>query len=305
MVALSFSAAAKAEICRYTPHRHCCALAECFGILLFCNSFSRDGIKIITESREFAHGLPRLFKQAFDISFDTFPSLEAPGKLVFQIYDSEKIHAIMDAFGFAPKDTLALHVNLPVLEEECCKAAFLKGAFLAGGSVTDPAKGYHMEVTTTHAAVAREVYVLIHEVIGFETKVAGRAGAQVLYLKQSELISDFLTYLGAPVASMGIMEARLEKELNNKVNRRCNCDDANTSKVVEAAQEQLVAIRTLRHAGVLDKIPGKLKEAALAREENPEASLSELAALMEPPITKPAMNNRMKKLMQYAKEASK
>jgi DNA-binding protein WhiA len=304
-VALSFSAAAKAEICRYTPHRHCCALAECFGILLFCNSFSRDGIKIITESREFAHGLPRLFKQAFDISFDTFPSLEAPGKLVFQIYDSEKIHAIMDAFGFAPKDTLALHVNLPVLEEECCKAAFLKGAFLAGGSVTDPAKGYHMEVTTTHAAVAREVYVLIHEVIGFETKVAGRAGAQVLYLKQSELISDFLTYLGAPVASMGIMEARLEKELNNKVNRRCNCDDANTSKVVEAAQEQLVAIRTLRHAGVLDKIPGKLKEAALAREENPEASLSELAALMEPPITKPAMNNRMKKLMQYAKEASK
>ena len=304
-MALSFSAAAKAEICRYTPHRHCCALAECFGILLFCNSFSRDGIKIITESREFAHGLPRLFKQAFDISFDTFPSLEAPGKLVFQIYDSEKIHAIMDAFGFTPKDTLALHVNLPVLEEECCKAAFLKGAFLAGGSVTDPAKGYHMEVTTTHAAVAREVYVLIHEVIGFETKVAGRAGAQVLYLKQSELISDFLTYLGAPVASMGIMEARLEKELNNKVNRRCNCDDANTSKVVEAAQEQLMAIRTLRHAGVLDKIPGKLKEAALAREENPEASLSELAALMEPPITKPAMNNRMKKLMQYAKEASK
>ena len=304
-MALSFSAAAKAEICRYTPHRHCCALAECFGILLFCNSFSRDGIKIITESREFAHGLPRLFKQAFDISFDTFPSLEAPGKLVFQIYDSEKIHAIMDAFGFAPKDTLALHVNLPVLEEECCKAAFLKGAFLAGGSVTDPAKGYHMEVTTTHAAVAREVYVLIHEVIGFETKVAGRAGAQVLYLKQSELISDFLTYLGAPVASMGIMEARLEKELNNKVNRRCNCDDANTSKVVEAAQEQLVAIRTLRNAGVLDKIPGNLKEAALAREENPEASLSELAALMEPPITKPAMNNRMKKLMQYAKEASK
>lgn len=304
-MALSFSAAAKAEICRYTPHRHCCALAECFGILLFCNSFSRDGIKIITESREFAHGLPRLFKQAFDISFDTFPSLEAPGKLVFQIYDSEKIHAIMDAFGFAPKDTLALHVNLPVLEEECCKAAFLKGAFLAGGSVTDPAKGYHMEVTTTHAAVAREVYVLIYEVIGFETKVAGRAGAQVLYLKQSELISDFLTYLGAPVASMGIMEARLEKELNNKVNRRCNCDDANTSKVVEAAQEQLVAIRTLRNAGVLDKIPGKLKEAALAREENPEASLSELAALMEPPITKPAMNNRMKKLMQYAKEASK
>ena len=302
---VSFSANAKAEICHGLSHKRCCALAECFGILLFCNSFTPDGIRIITESRELAWNLPRLFKRAFDIEFDFFPSLEAPGKLTFQITDPEKIGCIMDCFGFSAQDTLALHLNLSVVEDECCKGAFLRGAFLAGGSVTDPAKGYHMEVTTTHAAVAREVYVLIHEVIGFETKVAGRAGAQVLYLKQSELISDFLTYLGAPVASMGIMEARLEKELNNKVNRRCNCDDANTSKVVEAAQEQLVAIRTLRHAGVLDKIPGKLKEAALAREENPEASLSELAALMEPPITKPAMNNRMKKLMQYAKEASK
>ena len=302
-MALSFSAAAKAELCRDTHHRRCCSLAECFGILLFCNSFSRNGIKIITESREFAHSLPRLFKQAFDVSFDSFPSLEAPGKLVFQIYDSDKIDVIMDAFGFAVRDTLALHVNFPVVEEECCKSAFLRGAFLAGGSVTDPAKGYHMELTTTHGAVARETYVLIHEVMGFRTKTAGRAGTQVLYLKQSEQISDFLTFLGAPVASMGIMEARLEKELNNKVNRRCNCDDANTSKVVEAAQEQLAAIRTLRNANLLDKVPGKLKQAAIAREENPEASLSELALLMEPPITKPAMNNRMKKLMQYAKEA--
>ena len=101
---------------------------------------------------------------------------------------------------------------------------------------------------------------------------------------------------------MGIMEARLEKELNNKVNRRCNCDDANTSKVVEAAQEQLGVIRTLRERGILEGLPEKLKQAAYAREQNPSASLSELAAMMEPPITKPAMNNRMKKLAACAKE---
>ncbi|HBK03548.1 MAG TPA: DNA-binding protein WhiA [Clostridiales bacterium] len=105
------------------------------------------------------------------------------------------------------------------------------------------------------------------------------------------------------MAAMGIMEARLEKELNNKVNRRCNCDDANTSKVVEAAQEQLGVIRRLRELGMLDSLPDKLRQAALAREENPSASLSELAAMMEPPITKPAMNNRMKKLTELAKEA--
>jgi DNA-binding protein WhiA len=141
--------------------------------------------------------------------------------------------------------------------------------------------------------------------MAFSPKMAARGGGQVLYIKQSEQISDFLTYLGAAVAAMGIMETRLEKELNNKVNRRCNCDDANTSKVVEAAQEQLSAIRVLREAGLLENLPEKMKQAALARENNPSASLSELAAMMEPAITKPAMNNRMKKLVQLSKETVK
>ena len=302
---VSFSSAAKAEVCKYVPSKRCCALAECFGILLYCNSFQADGIKIITESREFAYILPKLFKKAFDLQFDSYPSLAAPGKLVFQIWDREKIERIMGDFGFSAEDTLALHVNYPMVEEECCKAAFLRGVFLAGGSVTDPEKGYHMEFSTTHQSVARETNLLIREAMAFSPKMATRGGGQVLYLKQSEQISDLLTYLGASVAAMGIMETRLEKELNNKVNRRCNCDDANTSKVVEAAQEQLSAIRILKEAGLMDKLPEKMKQAAVARDNNPSASLSELAAMMEPPITKPAMNSRMKKLVQLAKETVK
>ena len=301
-MAISFSAAAKAEVCRILPGKQCCALAECFGVLLYCNSFAADSIKIITESREFAYILPKLFKKAFNLSFDSYPSLAAPGKLVFQIWDEEKITCIIESFGFHPEDTVSLHVNFPVIENDCCKAAFLRGAFLAGGSVTDPVKGYHMEISTTHQSVARETDVLMREVMTFLPKSAKRGGGQVLYIKQSEQISDFLTYLSAPVAAMSIMETRLEKELNNKVNRRCNCDDANTSKVVEAAQEQLSAIRVLKEAGMLEKLPDKMKQAAMAREKNPSASLSELAAMMEPPITKPAMNNRMKKLVQMAKE---
>ena len=302
-MALSFSAAAKAELCRDIPHKHCCALAEAFGVLLYCNSFSAEGIKIITESREFAWVLPKLFKRAFDIEFDSFPSLEAPGKLVFQVFDPEKIGLIMESFGFDMSDTLSLHVNWPIVEEECCRTAFLRGAFLAGGSVTDPAKGYHMELTTTHQAVARETKVLIHDAMGFAPKTAARSGSVVLYVKQSEQISELLALLGAGVASMGIIEARLEKELNNKVNRRCNCDDANISKVVDAAQGQLSAIHILKEKGQLEKLPAKLKQAADARENNPEASLSELAAMMDPPITKPAMNQRLKKLIELAREA--
>ena len=301
-MAISFSSATKAELCRNIPNRPCCALAECYGILLFCNSFTPENIRIITESREFAYHLPWLFEKAFHIDFDSFPSLEAPGKLIFQITEPEKIEQIMDAFGLDHKDTLAIHVNLPVVEDECCKHAFLQGAFLAGGSVTDPTKGYHFEITTTHGAVAKETYLLLSEVLGYYPKTTQRGGSQILYFKQSDQISDCLTLVGAPIAAMGIMEARLEKELNNKVNRRCNCDDANTSKVVEAAQEQLVAIRSLQEHNLLEKLPGKLREAALARLEHPESSLTELAAMMQPPISKPAMNHRLKKLMQMAKE---
>jgi DNA-binding protein WhiA len=304
-MSISFSGNVKAEICRSLPAKNCCAQAECFGILLFCNSFSSDGIRIVTESREFAYILPKLFKRAFDLEFDSFPSLEAPGKLVFLIRDQQKIGKIMAVFGFDPQDTLALHVNMPMVEEECCKNAFLRGAFLSGGSVTDPGKAYHLECATTHQYVARETYLLMGEILGFYPKTAQRSGGVILYLKQSEQICDCLTYLGAPVAAMGIMEARLEKELNNKVNRRCNCDDANISKVVEAAQEQLTAIRILRGAGLLEHLNQKLLQAALARENHPESSLTELAAMMEPPITKPAMNHRLKKLVEMSKGAVK
>lgn len=303
-MAVSFSAAAKAEICRVFPQKKCCALAECFGILLYCNSFGADGIRIITESRELAGMLPRLFRKAFGLSFDLLPDADATGKLVFQITNRDKIRHIMSEFGFDLDDTVALHVNLPVVENDCCKSAFLRGAFLTGGSVTDPIKGYHMEITTTHHSVARETNALMWETLGFYPKDAPRSGAQVLYIKSSELISDFLTFLGAPIAAMGIMEARLEKELNNKVNRRCNCDDANTSKVVEAAQEHLNAIRVLRERGLVESLPAKLQQAVEAREANPEASLTELAALMSPAISKPAMNHRLKKIVELAKEAN-
>ena len=304
-MASSFSAGAKAELCKNMPQKHCCALAESYGVLLFCNSFGADGIRIITESKEFALRLPKLFRKAFGVTFDLQPDGELTGKQNFQITDPQKLACIMDAYGLDPRGTVALHINLPVVEEDCCKAAFLRGAFLAGGSVTDPGKGYHLELTTVHQSVAREAYTLMEEVLSFYPKAATRGGGQVLYLKQSDQISDCLAYLGASVAAMGIMESKLEKELNNKVNRRCNCDEANTSKVVEAAQEQLSAIRILRELGMYEQLPAKLQQAAAARENNPESSLTELASMIEPPISKPAMNHRLKKLVQLAQEVTK
>ena len=300
----SFSGSAKEEICRNLPGKRCCAVAEAFGVLLYCNTFTRDTVRIVTESRDFAYMLPKLFRKAFSLDFDEFPSLASPGKLMFQITEPGKLEQIFATYGFDSSSTLALHVNLSVLEEPCCRMAFLRGAFLAGGSVTAPEKGYHMEITTAHQAVARETYALMEEVVGFYPKIGRRGANAVLYLKQSDLIADLLTFLGAPVSGMGIIEAKLEKELNNRVNRRCNCDDANTSKVVDAAQEQLNAIRILRERGIFDKLPTKLQQAAVAREQNPESSLTELAGMMDPPITKPAMNNRLKRIQMLAREGA-
>ena len=301
-MSLSFSGSAKEEICRALPAKRCCCQAMAFGILLFANTFTGSNVRIVTESREFAFLLPRLFWKAFKMEFDELPSMAAPGKLVFQITEPWKLEFIMDAYGFDPDNTLALHVNLSVREDERCREHFLMGAFLAGGSVTDPGKGYHLELATSHQAVGRETYALMEEIMGFYPKLGARGGNTVLYFKQSDQISEVLTRLGAPICGMGIIEAKLEKELNNKVNRRVNCDGANISKVVDAAQVQLAAIRTLRERDLFDKLPVKLQQAALAREAEPEASLTELAAMMVPPITKPAMNNRMKKLMALAEE---
>ena len=297
---MSFSGNVKAELCRQTIQKHCCAIAESYGALLYCNTFTGGSIKIITESREFAQRLPRLFQRAFSVEFDSLPE-DKPGKLILTIQDREKIRRIFGAYGYSPDESLALHVNLGVLEEACCKMSFLRGAFLAGGSVTDPEKRYHLELTTSHLAVSRETYALLLD-MGFAPKDTMRAGNRVIYFKQSNYIEDFLTMLGAPVCAMNIMEAKVEKDLRNGVNRRVNCETANLTKVVDAAQEQLAAIRVLERNGTLPSLPEKLRSTAYLRMEHPEATLQELAEMTQPPLTKSAMNHRMRKLIAFSKQ---
>ena len=131
------------------------------------------------------------------------------------------------------KSSLTLHVNFGMLEEETECMAYLRGAFLAGGSVTDPTKRYHLEMTTSHYKVSRETCALLIE-CGFSPKELTRGGNNILYFKQSDYIEDFLTAIGAQVSAMGVMEAKVEKDLRNGVNRRVNCETANLTKVVDA-----------------------------------------------------------------------
>ena len=297
---MSFSSNVKAELCKDSLSKKSCAVAEGYGVLLYCNTFSSTEIRIITESRDFAARLPRLFKMAFGITFDQEPAAQDRGKLQFAISSEDKIAKIFETLQMDLKASLTLHVNFGMLEEEAECMAYLRGAFLAGGSVTDPAKRYHLEMTTSHYKVSRETCALLIE-CGFSPKELSRGGNNILYFKQSDYIEDFLTAIGAQVSAMGVMEAKVEKDLRNGVNRRVNCETANLTKVVDASMGQMAAIRALEEAGELDKLPGKLRETALLRRENPEATLQELAAMLNPPITKSAINHRMRKLLELAR----
>lgn len=293
---MSFGGEVKNELCRASLARKCCAQAEAYGVLLYCNTFCGSEARIVTEHEGFARRLPTLFKKAFRLSFDRLP--EGEGKRVFALQAPDKLRTIHQTFGTDP-EALALHINFAVLEEPCCRLAFLRGAFLAGGSVTDPRKGYHLELATSHRSVSREMLALMSEV-DFAPKDAVRKGNSVIYFKQSEAIEDFLTAVGAPLAAMDVMTAKLEKDLRGSVNRRVNCDAANLDKVVEAAQSQLEAIRRLEKSGRLEKLPDKLKETARLRAGHPEDTLAQLAQLCDPPVTKSALNHRLRKLVELA-----
>ena len=228
---MSFSSRAKAELCQARPDRKCCAVAESYGVLLYCNTFSANEIRVITASPEFASRLPKLFRKAFGVSFDRLPPEGAEGKRTLSITDADKLSAIFDAFGADRGATLSHHINFGVIEEDCCRASFIRGAFLAGGSVTDPEKRYHLELATSHRSVSREA-----------------------------------------------------------------------DKTVAAAQEQMNAIRRIAKDYGLDALPEPLKDAALLRIANPEASLADLATLSYPPVTKSCLNHRFKKIMGFKPE---
>ena len=299
---MSFSSDAKRELCRDRLERRDAAVAECYGVLLYCHSFSPREIRIITASPDFAQRLPKLLKRAFSLCFDQLPPEGAAGKQSFAVTDPKKLAQIFDAFGAEIGGTLSHHVNFGVLEEEFCRAAFIRGAFLAGGSVTDPEKRYHLELATAHQSVSREVYTLLLD-MGFSPRETKRAGNALLYFKQADAIADFFTAIGAPTTAMGVMTAKVEKEMRNTVTRQINCDSANADKTVAAAQEQLAAIRRIvKEYGSLDVLPEPLKDAALLRITNPEASLADLAQLSFPPVSKSCLSHRLKKLLSYTPE---
>lgn len=301
---MSFSSDTKEELCGALPGSLSAAQAEAYGILMFCNSFGTTGIRISTQSGALAKRLPPLFEQAFGVAFDEQPDrLEGAGKLIFRITRRTSLEGILEAYGYSTTGPFSLHINYAVLEDNECIAAFCKGAFLAGGSVTDPAKRYHLEMATNHLFAHREFQALLPE-LHMHPRATTRKSNYLTYFKKSDDIAAFLTAIGAPKAAQAVMSAKVEKDLVNGVNRQYNCDVANVDKAVAAAQTQIDAIRTLRQRGELDQLPEKLRQTAQLREEYPELSLAELAAMCVPAVSKSCLNHRLRKLQEMAASVS-
>lgn len=293
----SFSSRAKREICKVEPGNTCCAAAECYGSLLLGNTFSPGLLRVVTTHPPFAGRLCSLLEAAFSVNAERQGGDER--KITISVTGERDINRVRESFGYGINPELALHINFAVLERECCHPAFWRGAFLSGGTVSSPESKYQLELLTPHRTLARELSALLRE-SGFSPRHAERTGIQVLYFKQSEMIEDFLTFVGAPVAAMEIMQQKVEKDLRNNANRRVNCDTANVDKTIAAAVRLREEINALERSGRLENLPEALLRTAKARLDYPEDSLVQLSERLG--VSKSCLNHRLRKLTLLAKE---
>lgn len=303
---MSFASDTKTELCKSTD-RPCCRKAECYGMLLFGRSFSPAGISLTTENQGAARRAAELSAEATGAIMDvTSVQLRRRGGIFSYTVSSAgsgQAEKAVHVLGHTGKE-ISLHINLANLENECCHAAFLRGAFLTCGTVTAPESGYRLEFTVPYMNLANDLSSLIRDilVLDLEPHVSRRKGAFVVYLKGGEHVSDFLTYIGAPEAAMALMQVRMLKNLRNEVNRKTNFEAANIEKTASAAAQESIAIKKIRRCGKLSAMPEDLKPLAALRLRYPEMSLRDLGQRLSPPLSRSGVHHRLQRILEYAEK---
>ena len=292
---MSFTTDVKNELCKIPFHNKCCQASELYGFMLYAGQFGTDRIKMSSDNVNVRRRFMNLIKKETG-----FPYPAEDNGAAVTVEDGKVIRKIYDIFGYEYKSS-SLHLNRAVIEEECCKSSFLRGAFLASGYISEPEKSYHLELVTTHYNVAGEILLLLDE-MELSAKLINRRGNNVIYYKDSEMIEKFLMELGAGGGAMELMLKKVEKTLRNDINRKVNCETSNLAKTADAAARQIEAIELLKKRGTFDSLPKSLKDVAELRLQNPEMTLNELAAMCNPPISKPGLSGRMRKIIQLSKE---
>ena len=311
---MSFSGNVKDELAGHVNMARHCQIAELAAIFQFCARIEQgdngeSALVISAENEVIVKKCFTLLRKTFNIETSAYKNDEKSGmmseqtairitdsELVWNIFRTLKLVGDNDTFyGFGEP------VNPILIKNSCCRRAYLRGTFLCVGSMSDPVKGYHLELVTDNERKAFQIQQIIRE-FELDAKIIRRKKYFVVYLKEGSNIVDFLNICEAHVSLMQFENERIVKEMRNSINRRVNCETANISKTVNAAAKQISDIGKIRDTIGFSNLPQNLREMALVRLEYPDASLKELGGYLVPPVGKSGVNHRLRKLSEIADE---
>ena len=310
---MSYALDVKKELTTISVTRKCCQLAEIAGFLRFSSGIvlsgsGRMGVRVSTDNPAVARLVMSLIKDYFgtkgslSIDKDTMP-LSKGRSYELMITPEMNAEGILRETGIIGiregRNYVTDGISADIIKKRCCRKAFLRGMFLACGTVTDPTRAYHLELSCASEYMASDVRKLINS-FGLKARIIKRRNRWAVYLKDSEQISDLLNIIGAANQLFHFENVRITKEMRGTANRISNCENANLQKSVNAAQKQIADINLIEKNRGLESLSPKLKQAAVLRLENPELPLSELAQLFEPPLAKSGLNHRFAKLAEIA-----
>ncbi|WML36157.1 DNA-binding protein WhiA [Clostridium sp. OS1-26] len=314
---MSFSLKVKNEVCRYTGIGKEEAVAELSAIMKVSGTLLLGGnkqfsFKVTTENPAIARLIFKMLKEHFNIHTKIMVkrsnSLKKNNVYIILIDEEMGVRKLLKDVGLLKENEniFSLDYSIPrnIIETEECKRAYIRGAFLGGGSISNPEKTYHLEFVTHDNEYAEDLSNLINE-YGLNSKVIQRKSSFIVYLKEGEQIVDLLNIIGAHASLLELENVRIMKEMRNNVNRLVNCETANLSKTVNAAVRQVESIKLIQKEIGLARLPKNLREIAELRLSYPDESLKELGEMLNPVVGKSGVNHRLRRIEKIAEELRK
>ncbi len=294
---MTFCAKVKEELINEIKDvKPCCSLAEMYGLMLFGKRFSPHEMLLYTENKLVADKYTTVAER---LSLDDVTvHISAYGKYKISVDKPESRESILNAFGYDGKN-YSRRINWANIDNECCFGAFLRGAFLACGTVNDPEKNYHLEFVVPYINLCKDLKRVFDE-IDISAKEITRNGSYVLYFKDSEEIVELLTVMGANNSVLELIGVKVYKDVRNNVNRKTNFENANFDRTVNAALRQTEAIEKLKNSGKFKRLTPELREIAQIRLENPDLSLQQIGEMLTPPLSRSGVNHRLQKIVKLA-----
>lgn len=311
---MSFSGEVKEELSRQCSDARHCQIAEIAAILSVCGHVSISPedefqVNIQTENISVARKYFTLLKKTFNIEAEIRIRkniyLKKSDVYRVQVNSHEDTVRILQAAKYmSPSLEIAedlSKMNHLIIQRDCCKRAFLRGIFLAAGSISDPEKSYHLEIVCSTMERALQVQAILKD-FQLDGRIINRKKNQVVYLKEGSQIVELLGLMEASISLMNLENIRIRKEISNNVNRKVNCETANITKTVSAAVKQIEDIRYIETHMGFSQLSEGLEEMAVLRLKHQDATLKELGEMLTPPVGKSGVNHRLRKLSRIAEE---